>query len=66
MLTPKRYLESSLQLRYHAGCLAMHLCGLRSEGCVVWIPAHYRLVVGGAYFLRLSFCLELDISYSKT
>ena len=66
MLTPKRYLESSLQLRYDAGCSrdapSAYTVKVVLSGCLV----HYRLVVGGAYFLRLSFCLELDISYSKT
>ena len=66
MLTPKRYLESSLQLRYDASCSrdapSAYTVKVVLSGCLV----HYRLVVSEAFFWRLSFCLKPDFNYSKT
>jgi hypothetical protein len=47
-----RYLESTLHLRYDAGCRATHLYAQCSEGCVVWWLRRYLPVMAELSFLR--------------
>jgi len=54
-----------MHLRYDAGCRAMHLCGLCSEGCVVLMLRRYRLVMAELSFLRLFFGLKPTLKIQK-
>lgn len=65
-MTPNGILSPHCICAMMKAVYAIHLCGYAVKVVLSGWPRHYRLVVTGLSFLRLSFGLKLDISYSKT